>query len=565
MNPQQLMMLQGVPQIQTPTIPQPQMMMGQPNPNVPQSVGGQVVSGLEKFITNFRNTTQHEKAQAGQAADRDLKLLALGIPVDQQQILKNMTKAGIQLDKKVLQGDMPWQPGGQPGMQMETAGAPGLGPQQLGGPQGMPGPPVQQQAPQAPQPGLWDRLKTEMGLGQAPGPESPAAQWLGQYAQQGKERQGMMQKQTQLANLQMDNEMMKQTIIKSLGSDDPATAEKALDVAARMGMAQKTPFDEAWSIAKMTPGITKDELAASYLGMILGKDKIMAQYQKMAFEMKDNFGGDISKSFQYVKDLFEKGGSELQPGLDFKQGMEIGKRALELVEEYPGLPLNIARIYAHGQATGNKEITQGVEKMLTTKNEKGEPIFLNKGQYDLQYKNRTLAQGDQRISQAWQGLKQDRERLAQTWTIHSENFRLQAANTIANVGGKQFNDFQQLHAQAKKDGNVEQANAAVEGMAALMSKMAKLEIPVGKGPDGKDIVLNFSPGQMKAEEIERFFNPFNMWTNEKQLQWVDDINFTGKNPDGQAPKADLVYQMMQQWLKAAKVKQSDFEHFNSTF
>lgn len=563
MNPQQLMMMQGIPQIQTPQIPQPQMIQNQGQPQ--QGIGSSILDGVSKFITNFRNQSDMEKQRAATDSDRDLKLLAMGIPVDQKNLLKNMTKAGLKLDQSVLKGETPWQPGTQPGQQMQVAGAPGTGPQQLGGPQGMPGPPQQAPMPQAPQMGMWDRMKQGMGMpGPTPGPDSPAAQWLGQYAQQGQQKLQMQGQQAKLQSMQMDNDMAKQAVIKGIMSDDPNIAAKALDVGSHLGIAQKTPFEEALSIARKVPGTTPEEVGASYLGMILGKDKVMQHYQEMAFKMKDNFGGDVGQSFKYVKDLFEKGYSDVAPKMDFKQSMEIGKRALELQEQYPDLPLNIATIYAHAQAQGDTKMTRAIEGMLAGINkETKEPIFKTKGQIEAGFKERTLAQGDKRIEQGERGLALQAQGQAQAWNIASRNFQLNAQQMVANVGGKQFDDYYRMMTQ--KDAPAEQVAMAQQGIVDIMNKMGQIKVPAGVDAQGKPVEISLSPGDLKLEDVPSFFNALIPWGTKAQQIVPDTHGSTFSSSKKPSVKDDFYSKTYEAWQNSPQVKASDFSHFNSTY
>lgn len=569
MNPQQLMMIQALqqsqtPQIAAPSIPQPQMMQPQQPQAAPMSTSTAIMDGITKFVTNFRQQSDVEKQRAQTEADRDLKLLSLGVPVDQKKILKNMQRAGIQFDQAVLKGEQPWVPGGQQGPPMVTQGAPGTGPQSTP----VPGPPVQQQMPAQPPPSAWDRIKQGLGMPPAANPASEAAgaQWLQQFGQQQAQMRGLQGKQLQVQNASLDNNMQQQMIIRGIMSDDPEVAGKSLELGTRFGLATSTPFEQALQIARRVPGDHKQieaELATGYLGMILGTDKILAQHQKMAMDMKDNFGGDLGKSFRYVQDLFEKGYSDVQPSMDPKTALEIQDRALKLVEEYPGLPLNVARIYAHANANGNKELVQGIEKMLTTVGPNKEPIFKTKGQYDLAMKQEGLNNEKQRISQGWTGLGLEKQRISQQWTIFSENFRLNAANSIMNAGGKQVDDAWRMY--TSDSSTTAQKNAALQTIEGVMSQMNDIEVPVGIGPDSKPQTMKFSPGKLETRDVPGLLNFLKPWELPKELiSKGGDSTFSGKNPEDQQPKG-LVADLFKEWMKSAKVKPEDFAHFNSTF
>jgi hypothetical protein len=497
-DPTKLMMLQGIPQVQIPTIPQPQIMApSQQAQGAPMNTGAAILDGVAKFVQGVRQETEHQKQQAASQVDRDLKLLAMGVPVDQKAILKNMKQAGINISKESITAPVP--DPSRPGFEMQQPGGyMGQSPQPQQMPQAqMPGP-----APQQPQPGIWARMGQALGLPQG-GDNAGGEQWLQQFAQRAQQRQQLGDRQMALQGQQMDFEEGKLAALKGLTSSDQATSMKAAQYLDMIGVVKMHGVDELVALAaKASPGkdLTeiRKEVTGLYMANALGMNQVRSQMMTMAEKLTDRFQGDASKAMQYVQEIWEHGTSKLQPGRTVQENISISEQANKINTMYPTAGGAVGQVMALAQATGDNETIGKLYKMLNEVDTKGNPKFPSKGQLDLMVEQAKLNQGAQRI-------QVDRDQMAQQMKIHADNFRLNTLGIISNSVGRQFDDARAIYMD--KNADTKQKNAALERMAELTHTLGTLKIPVGKDANGKEVTINLSAGGMTTEDVEGLLNP----------------------------------------------------------
>lgn len=518
MNPNNFHLLQG----SLPQAPDPVQGYQVQRPVLPQTGGTipykqgpfeSVLAGLTGFVNQYKATKDQQKAKATSEAERDLRLLQMNVPVNLENLAKNLKKSGLELDYENPVPN-PQQPAQQ--IQVPTnSPIPGQGMMQSAIPQGMmPG--------QAPPQSLWDKVKGAVGLGQQRpvGDQSPVMNFLRQQQEMGRMRQQQAIGNAQLEFLTMDNAKNAATIMKGVYSGDP----KAMNMARETGLLQRTPYDEYIRAARKG-GINEEVAAARYAGSIIGEDKLKISMAEMAGKLADRFGGNVSKAMEYVQDLYSGKSTDIQPGRTFQENLEIAKISTAIREEYPHLSQGMAQIMAlarvHGDVATLEEFSQKVLKNLPSKSMLS--MLQASTQLDLTKANLVNAKDEPRHRGVMERISKMNAETAQAGLeIRRQSNQISLMGHVAAIAGKRYDDAYRRY--TKEDATAEEKKAAIQDATDSLNAMPELPIQV-RDKSGKVKTVPWSP-KFKAEEIHNFFS-----SNDWYIKPVDEITSPGKAPE----------------------------------
>lgn len=521
MNPNNIHLLQGgLPAPPQGGQPPPIRPVNTITPTMPYQESGatSVISAITNFVNNFRQSKEQVKQQAAQEADRDLKLLSLGIPIKQDKLAKNLQKAGIELDYGTPPPQVP-NPQQPPQQVQVPTNSPVPGQQSMPSqiPQGM----MQGQAPQQQQ-SMWSRFKGAMGQQQPIAPNSPAMQMIAQQAQQGQQMQQLQQKKMQMEFLTAENGMNAAIIMKGVLQGDA----KAQEMARMSGLLPMLPIDQIL-VAGRKMGMTDGQTTAKYLSAQFGDREVSKMIYDQAGKMADRFGGDIAKAAQYMTDLMNGDVPKDTPGRTFQENLDIAKIANTVRQEYPMLPPAQAQIMAMAQVSGDKELLQKFSTLLAKMPSKSSLDMLN-AQMSIKGK-----ENDIRHSQVMERISAANAQTAQAGlALRAESNRLTALSIISNQAGDAFNRAYRM--MADKDATPEQKKEATQMAADAINSMPPIPFQI-QGKDGKITTKMFDPAEVKLAEIKHWFSD-----NEYYLASVGETFGEGDKPKVESPKMDAL-------------------------
>lgn len=293
------------------------------------------VQGISSFMSNFMAAKKAEKEEALKEAEQNLRLLTMGIPVDQKQIVKNLQRAGVKLDMnapdpalvKKYQEEQEQRNAlaSNPALLGSAAGV-GVGPGQI--------PPVSPPAAApVPQPSMSQRVLQGLGLAKQPmpAPNAPIYNALSQIQQM-----GALQRQNQIGEMQYKN--LAQGLLKAAADGN----KQAMLLIGQLGLAPKLTDDEhlelMGALTGKTPQENYDVLVNSHLAPYYS---VLAQSAQAASR------------------------------LTFDQRKEYSDMVLKLTDTYPNAPEEAINAYVTGLLSGNKKLTDAGAQLMWQTPSKG--------------------------------------------------------------------------------------------------------------------------------------------------------------------------------------------------
>jgi len=474
----------GVPRFRQPQMQQPIM---------PYQQGAipQVTQTIAEFLQGYQQNQEQEKQKNLQEAQRDIELMKIGFPIDYKKTVQKMKKGGVELDLE------------SPAPQVQQAAQPGPGFSVDAGPMGqqqMPAyQPTQQQMQAAqpmPQQSLWDRIKQGVGLSDPRvNPNSAPVLALQQMGQQFQEDAALQRGATR-AGLQA--QMDKDVLFHGIARGEPT----AMDLGKKLGIVQKEPFEDVFNLVQREmPQLTRGEVATQLIATQLGMDKYKQQAIQLAEKVQDRFP-DFATALQYSKEVMATGQSSIKPQASFEEKMKLVEQANKYQDIYPTLPRNIAMTMAVNDVSGNKQTSQAIQKVLSTKDDKtGWMMFPTQGQLDSYYKSANLTMEQKRYNLATQQFQQSVEAQQQAQQRHFESGMLNLFSQLRSQGNQEFDNAFRLY-NAAEDSAAKRSAAQL--MEDAMNKMPPMKLNI-TGPGGQKFNYDFNPSKVTADEVTKWF------------------------------------------------------------
>jgi hypothetical protein len=527
-DPRKLLLMQGMggslpqaPNIGGPMPMQQSQMIQGPQMQQHNDPLTNAVDGITKFINSYRQSQDAMKNKAASEVERDMKLLSLGIPVDQKRTLKNMKKAGINIDPEGPTPEETAQYNQQYDQELQQAqqrqGFSAQVPQSAAGmPHMMPPQQVQLPAMQPPQ--------------YQPPQGSSTAQSLQQMLQMGQMEAKLREQQMSTQFLMADNAKQLQVVMKGALSGEP----KALEMAYRSGIMQAMPLDQL-EVAATKAGVDPSTVAMRWLQATLGTDKVKAQMMSMAEGMAKYFDNDLERSTKYVSELYETGQSSERPGMSMEERLKVLGQANELQKSYPLAPRHIVEAASLAAITGNSQAYSEIMGQLQKTPSEGRiKMWFDEAKLGDQKERTAISKAKLGIDQAQLGLQAQglglqahglklRERaLDQQLAIQQQDAGLRITSMLANAGGEQLRMFWDMYSD--KDADTKQKNIALEGITSIFSQMSEIKVPVGNGK-----FVSLSPNKMSTREVESLITwP---WETKALEPYFPTPPTTGKKPE----------------------------------
>lgn len=495
----------GPPGLQYPQQQQQmQSQYAQPMPYQP-SAGENIVKGINDFVVNYKAANRAAKEEAQQRALQAIEMARLGIPIDQKKVLKDMKRAGWNIDteaptpeqisweRQKMSGEMAAKQASMQSLLMPQAPQMGPGgqnagmmaaPQQMQVPMpnmmgmqggmapGMPGgPPMGPRPAGPPPPNFMQRLGQMVGIGrQEPSLSSPTGQWLSSLQQR-----GMREQQHATEDSEETRYFVKESrkIFKGILQGDP----KAAELGYRLGMGQLLPNEGFFKLAEEA-GMSRPTAARAMLGITLGEPAMKAQMMKTAIEMAPNFrnqqgGPDPAAALSYMNSLSRGELPNQQPQMDLDTAFKLKEYANKLQELHPTLPRNVAELAANA-------LTFHPDGKLASLLRDQVSKFPTKGTIGLQ---KDIV-----------GWNMQEKQLGQQWKVHRENWELGVANSVRQAQGQAFDSWWKIYND--KESTEEQREAAASGLADALSGV---EVPLPGG-------VRLPGGSVSVDRVKKWGN-----------------------------------------------------------
>lgn len=485
-----------------------------PGPGVmggtPQKAGN-LVGGILGAIQGFWAGKKAKEEHYSDQADTMIQQKMLGLPVNDEKLLKAMQRSG---KYKNLQFDPPSPPeaaaqqqvqqqAAQPdplAQAMSAASGPGAGPPGMPAAAGMQPPPPPPMAappmaggaspappPQGANPSLMARMQRGLGLGGLPQPsmQSPAGQWASQLSQASAISGGLigqLQKGGTLENLSFEaakrnfdinklSDVQKVGVIQLMNKalmGDP----KSIDSLQQVNILHELPGDSVRKFYQAAnPQMPKDQVNQNVGQLMMylttGGPGMKMQMMKMAQELTPRFGGDLQAAQKYVGELMTQGTSSSRPGFTPEENQKNIEGVSKIMDQYPYAP------YGAVNVVGMSGVVPGLQPLANK--------ILTNSDSILGPRNGTIAGTQFKANNelAWATLNQRTNNELQhltldTWTATQKEL------------GEEAKPFTEIISNPKQYGT-QQYNEAIKALGGLMTK--KATIPV----DYKGAQLNLPP------------------------------------------------------------------------
>jgi len=305
-----------------------------PNPQgtlpYPESGTSSFVQGISSFMQNFVAAKKAEKEEALREAEQNLRLLTMGIPVDQKQIVKSLQRAGVKLDlnapdpslvkKYQDEQDQRNALANNPALLGSAAGV-GVGPGQI--PPASTAPPT---AAPTPRPGLGQRILQGLGITAqpTPAPNAPIYAALSQLQQA-----GQLQRANQIGEMQYKS--LTQGLLKAAAEGN----KHAMLLVGQLGIAPKLTSDEYLTL----------------MGSLTGKTPL------------ENYDVLVNAHLApYYSVLAQSAANTAR--LTFDQRKEYSDMMVKLTDTYPNAPPEAVDAYVTGLLGGNKKLMDAGAQLM---------------------------------------------------------------------------------------------------------------------------------------------------------------------------------------------------------
>lgn len=471
-----------------PAIPGPQgHLINPPVGGIPgEQTGGQIAGqigvglaqGLQSFLQNYLGRQRDERQEAAKRVEAGIAMASAGIPIDTQQIARDIKKSKLpisleddsgiqnaqQMQQQLLQtmsGLQQAQPPESPYM-AHPAGAPRYAAPPLGGVADFLQQNAQAMSPTYTTGGVQHTIPST-----APNYNGPS--WLQRLT-----AAGQLQQQSQLFS--MENAQKMQGLIKQAIAGDPSATE----VLTRSGIWKAIgPRDELFLLAnRIFPG--NPEQATAAVGKLLlfheaGGPQLQVKMMDMAKDMAPYFGNDLQRSGAYVNAILNGQRPTETPGFSFDQSKEMSLMQSRANKIWPTAPGNLLHLLSIAQATGRQDMVQAAYSALQSF-PTAEQLTQDRWQKDYTLKR------DQHADQ----MAIDQQRIKQAWSIHQDDMQMRVLDAMRSGAQQEFDNWWKLYAE--QGAPQKQKNEAAVAMVDALKRKGEIVINY----NGKQIPLGTS-------------------------------------------------------------------------